>query len=51
MNEPNFWAIRFIQPPVPDPIIRPLALSPQPPYYADAKRNFAKLKPQRIHKF
>ena len=32
----NFWAIRFIQPPVSGLIIRPPALSPQLSYYVDA---------------
>ena len=36
MNEPNFWAIRFIHPPVPGLIIWSPALSPEPSYYVDA---------------
>ena len=44
MNEPNFWAIRFIQSPGSGLITRPPALSPQPSYYADTNSISAKLK-------
>ena len=44
MNEPNFRAIRFIQPTILGSVLRPPALSPQPSYYADANGISAKLK-------
>ena len=44
MNEPNFWAIRFIRPPVSSPVIQPPALSPQPVCYPDVHGISAKLK-------
>ena len=60
MNEPNFWAIRFIQAQYPGLIKRSPALSRQPSYYVEANGISAKLNqvnwftflsPPRIHKF